>query len=406
MKKFRDMSIQERREYLERITGIEFGDLETDLERLNSVIENVVGRITLPVGVVFGNINGRDRIIFLSLEEPSVVAAANKAFKLSDGFVGSYSGSVMIGNIYIRGNAREILDRLNHIRDDLERESRDRLRKLEKYGGGFQGIDIHTISNTRGEFVRLDFRINVGDAMGANIINSFLEDISEYIKSKVDGKVLLRILSNLSIHRRVTVTAKWSERLREEVESRGMNYTEVLDDFLDVISIAHSDIYRKTTYNKGIMNGISSAALAYGQDWRAIEASIHTYSNYFQIPLTTFWREGNILYGKIDVPMAVGTVGGSVKSLSHPKVLMDISGVKDSGDLGIIMASVGLANNFGANFHLSTEGIQRGHMKLHARNIAISVGAQGEEIDRIVEEMIRANRFSYEFARELLGKIR
>lgn len=406
MKKFRDMSIQERKEYLEKITGKRFGDLETDLESLNSVIENVVGRITLPVGVVFGNINGKDRIIFLSLEEPSVVAAANKAFKLSDGFAGNYSGSIMTGNIYIKGNSREIIDRLNQIRGDIEKEARERLKKLEKYGGGFQGLDFQDIANTRGEFVRLDFRINVGDAMGANIINSFLEEISEYLRPMINGKIILRILTNLSIHRRVTVIAKWGEKLREEIESKGMDYNQVLNDFIDVVSIAHSDVYRRTTYNKGIMNGISSAALAYGQDWRAVEACIHTYSSYFQTPLTTFWIDGKTLYGKIDVPIAVGTVGGSTKSLSHPKALMEISGVENSGDLAILIASVGLANNFGANFHLATEGIQRGHMKLHARNIAISVGAQGEEIDRIVDRMIKANKFSYEFAKELLEEIR
>ncbi|MEM4699288.1 MAG: hypothetical protein QXU27_02460, partial [Candidatus Anstonellales archaeon] len=200
--------------------------------------------------------------------------------------------------------------------------------------------------------------------------------------------------------------ASWGDKLRADIESKGIDYQQAISDILDVISLAQSDIYRKTTYNKGIMNGISAAALAYGQDWRAIEAAIHTYSNYFQLSLTNFWYEDGKLHGKIEVPIAVGTVGGSIKSLNHARTLLELSNVKNSGDLAVLMAAVGLANNFGANYHLAIEGIQRGHMKLHARNIAISVGAKGEEIDRIVNEMVKNNRFSYEYAKELLREMR
>ncbi|MEM2526352.1 MAG: hypothetical protein QXE47_01515 [Candidatus Anstonellales archaeon] len=405
MKKFRDMSIQERREYLESLIGKKFGELETDLETMNSMIENVVGRITLPLGVVFGSVNNQDRIIFLSVEEPSVVAAANKAFKLSDGFFGEYTGSIMLGHVYIKSNpsiAKIIRDHLI----DIERLAREKLHRLEKYGGGFVELKVDDLANTRGEFTRLEFRINVGDAMGANIINSFLEEIADDIQNIIGRRATLKILSNLSIYRRAIVRASWGDKLRADIESKGIDYQQAISDILDVISLAQSDIYRKTTYNKGIMNGISAAALAYGQDWRAIEAAIHTYSNYFQLSLTNFWYEDGKLHGKIEVPIAVGTVGGSIKSLNHAKTLLELSNVKSSGDLAILMAAVGLANNFGANYHLAIEGIQRGHMKLHARNIAISVGAKGEEIDRIVNEMVKNNRFSYEYAKELLGEMR
>ncbi|MEM2054246.1 MAG: hypothetical protein QW336_00430 [Candidatus Anstonellales archaeon] len=405
MKKFRDMSIQERREYLESLIGKKFGELETDLETMNSMIENVVGRITLPLGVVFGSVNNQDRIIFLSVEEPSVVAAANKAFKLSDGFFGEYTGSIMLGHVYIKSNpsiAKIIRDHLI----DIERLAREKLHRLEKYGGGFVELKVDDLANTRGEFTRLEFRINVGDAMGANIINSFLEEIADDIQNIIGRRATLKILSNLSIYRRAIVRASWGDKLRADIESKGIDYQQAINDILDVISLAQSDIYRKTTYNKGIMNGISAAALAYGQDWRAIEAAIHTYSNYFQLSLTNFWYEDGKLHGKIEVPIAVGTVGGSIKSLNHAKTLLELSNVKSSGDLAILMAAVGLANNFGANYHLAIEGIQRGHMKLHARNIAISVGAKGEEIDRIVNEMVKNNRFSYEYAKELLGEMR
>ncbi|MEM0455690.1 MAG: hypothetical protein QXL02_00315 [Candidatus Anstonellales archaeon] len=405
MKKFRDMSIQERREYLESLVGKQFGELETDLETMNSMIENVVGRITLPLGVVFGSVNNQDRIIFLSVEEPSVVAAANKAFKLSDGFFGEYTGSIMLGHVYIKSNpsiAKIIRDHLV----DIEKLAREKLRRLEKYGGGFVDLKVDDLANTRGEFTRLEFRINVGDAMGANIVNSFLEEIADDIQNITGRRATLKILSNLSIYRRAIVRASWGDKLRADIESKGIDYQQAISDILDVISLAQSDIYRKTTYNKGIMNGISAAALAYGQDWRAIEAAIHTYSNYFQLSLTNFWYEDGKLHGKIEVPIAVGTVGGSIKSLNHARTLLELSNVKNSGDLAILMAAVGLANNFGANYHLAIEGIQRGHMKLHARNIAISVGAKGEEIDRIVNEMVKNNRFSYEYAKELLREIR
>lgn len=401
------MSLDEKKKYIEQIAGKSFGSLETDLEALDKLVENVVGRITLPVGVVFGNINGKDRMIFLAIEEPSVIAAANKAFKLTDWVTAKYSGSVMIGTMYIKTRDSYVLKQeLENIKDQIDGISKTKLQRLEKYGGGYVGMNISRFDNIRGEFVKLEFLLNVGDAMGANIINSFLEEISLDIERLVSEKTILRILSNLSVYRKVYVKARWGEKLKKELEEKGLRYHEEMERFLDVISIAHSDIYRKTTYNKGAMNGISAAALAYGQDWRAIEAGIHTYTNYFQIPLVTYWKQDEVIYGSLEAPIAVGKVGGSVNSLNHAKTLMELSNVKDSGDLAMLMGAVGLANNFGANLHLTIEGIQKGHMKLHARNIAVSVGAKGEEVDRLVEMMINEKKYSYEYAKKLLEMIR
>lgn len=407
MKKFKDMDIEERRKYIEEITGKKFGVLETEESILNTLVENVVGRINLPLGVVFGKINNRERIIFLSIEEPSVIAAANKAFKLMDSLEASYSGSIMIGTIYIKThNSLLLKQKLETNKPDLEKLAEAKLEKLKKYGGGFKELNIYRFNNIRGEFVKLEFLINVGNAMGANIINTFLEDIANDLVNYIEGAIILKILSNLSIYRMVYIKASWGDKLKAEIEERGFSYEEGIERFLDVISIAHSDIYRKTTYNKGAMNGISAAAIAYGQDWRAIEAGIHSYTNYFQIPLVNYWKVGEKIYGSLEAPIAVGSVGGSVKALNHAKTTMEISGINDAGDLAILLGAVGLANNFGANFHLAMEGIQKGHMRLHARNIAISVGAKGEEINKLVEEMIKNNKYSYEFAKEILERLR
>ncbi len=407
MKKFRDMNLEERRRYLEEISGKNFNSLETDLDTLNRLVENVIGRITLPVGVVFGKINGVDRIIFLAIEEPSVIAAANKAFKLSDWVIASYSGSIMIGTIYLKtDNSIALIQELEKIKDQIDLIAKTKLQRLEKYKGGYIQMNISRFDNIRGEFVKLEFLINVGDAMGANIVNSFLEDISIDIEKLIGQRAILRILSNFSIHRKVYIKARWGEKLKEEIQSKGLDYKEQINRFLDVISIAHSDIYRKTTYNKGTMNGISAAALAYGQDWRAIEAGIHSYTNYLQIPLVNYWEQDGAIYGSLEAPIAVGSVGGSVKSLNHAKTLMEISNIKDSGDLAMLIGAVGLANNFGANLHLTIEGIQKGHMKLHARNIAISIGAVGDEIDKLVDIMIKDGKYSYEYAQKMLEMIR
>jgi len=376
--KFRDMSIEQRIKYLKSIIpDIEVPNLS--IEIANNIIENVVAKAELPIGLVFGRINDEDRIIALALEEPSVVAAANKAFKSAKWVKAQADESIMIGTLYVKDSINKVIAK----KDEIISRSKELTKSLEKYGGGFKDLKIDEITTIRGKFTRLMFLINVGDAMGANIINTFLESIELF------ELPVLRILSNYAIYRKAYVEACW------EISD--------IDKFLDVISIAEADKFRKVTYLKGFMNGVSAAAIAYGQDWRAIEAGIHAYA-YLEKNITSYWEKGGLLYGRAEIPLAVGTVGGATKVLPHAKFSMKLSKVKNSKDLAMLMASVGLMNNFGANYHLATEGIQKGHMKLHARNIALSVGATSEIIDKVVDEMIKANNFSYEFAKGLVWK--
>ena len=407
MKKFREMSIEERKIYLESL-GIPKDSLNIPtltIEDANSIIEHVIGVASLPIGLVFGRINGEDRIIPLAIEEPSVVAAANKAFKLSDGFKAWANKSEMVSTIYINTNkSKELLETIIKLKDRIESLAKEKAKRMEKYGGGFRKMWFESLFNHRGEFIAFYFVIDVSNAMGANMLNSFAEEMAHELEFLLGEKAILKILSNLSIYRKAYAEATWSESLEQDLRKRNMSWEEGIERFLDVVSIAQTDVFRLTTFNKGIMNGISGVAMAFGQDWRAIEAGAHTYSLIQRKPLANYWLEGNKLKGKIEVPLAVGTVGGAIKSLPHAQASFQISKVKTAQELSSLMAAVGLANNFSANYHLAIEGIQQGHMKLHARNVAFSVGARGKLVEKIAKKMIEDKNISYEYAQKLLDE--
>lgn len=408
--KFYQMSIEERRKFLGLKEGFLPGDLSLDVA--NVMIENVVGVIELPVGVVFMKINGEERTIPMAIEEASVIAAANKASKMAlpKGFEAWADEPVMIGQVQFKvSDSREALEQLNASKEELEELLEDMTSHLKKYGGGFRGLRFKALPTQRGEFVVLEFLISTGDAMGANTINTIAEELGLEIERRFGFEYRLRILSNLAIYRKAYSKAHWSfEKIEEDARKKGFSGEEAVERFLDGYTFAREDVFRLTTSNKGIMNGVDAVALATGQDWRAIEAGAHMYSSWNGFkPLATYWKaeDGGIM-GRIEMPIQVGTVGGSTGVLPHAKHSFLLMKVKNARELAAVMASVGLANNFAAIYALSTEGIQKGHMKLHVRSLAIMAGATPEEAEKLKDMFEASHRVRFQDVKEALSRLR
>ena len=347
-------------------------------------------------------INDKDYIIPMVSEEASVIAAASNAAKLarsSGGFYTSNTGSIMIAQIQIVG-----VKDVNYTRMVIY-ENKEKILKicndidpvLVKFGGGALDIDVRVIETNFENMVILHLKVNTLDAMGANAVNTMAEAVAPFIETITGGTVYLRILSNLAIERLV--------RARTKIKKEELGGEEVVDKIILAYTFAEADPFRATTHNKGIMNGISAVVLATGNDTRAIEAGAHAYASITGSykPLTKWEKDNNgDLVGTIELPLALGLVGGATKIHPTAKTVVKILGVKSATELGEIVASVGLAQNLAAIKALATEGIQRGHMSLHAKNIASVAGAKGEELDRIVKKMIEDKNINLEYAKSLL----
>lgn len=374
------------------------------LEIADKMVENVFGAIHLPVGLATNFvINGKEVIIPMAVEEPSVIAAACRAAKqtLPRGFKADADEPVMIGQLQIV----DIID-VNQARKNLDLNKKTILKKAqefmkphERYGCGVNDLRYRLLEGTSKPMIVIDFFINVGDAQGANMINSTLEGVSQYIAPLTDGKIKLRIISNLADRRKVRASAVWK---KEEVGS------EVIEGVMHAYELAKADVYRCATHNKGIMNGIDAVVLATGNDWRSVEAGAHAYAalgGYH--PLTHYEKNRNgDLIGSIELPLAVATVGPAISTNPTTRIILKIIGANSSAELGMAMACVGLANNFAALSALSTTGIQEGHMKLHARNVAMFAGAKKDEIDEVSAILAKEKNFSVERAAEIIKKLR
>ncbi|MFA5050130.1 MAG: hydroxymethylglutaryl-CoA reductase, degradative [Candidatus Micrarchaeia archaeon] len=376
-----------------------------DLNVADRMIENVIGAVHLPLGIATNFvINGKETIIPMALEEPSVIAAASNAAKLSlpEGFISIAQEPVMIGQIQIVDikDAKKAIEIFNKNKKEIFDYAKQFALDMEKYGGGLVDVSIRKLDTIRGKMLICEASINVCDAMGANTINTVLEKLSPYLANLLGGKIRLRILTNLAVKRKVKASAIWKKEAIGE---------DAIEGILDGYAFAKSDIYRCATNNKGIMNGMDSIAIATGNDWRAVEAGAHAYASiegYKPLASYTKTEKGDIL-GEIELPLSVGTVGGAINTLPQTKTMFKIMGIKSSGELSMIMACVGLANNFAALKALSTEGIQKGHMGLHARNICVMAGAKTpKEIDKLTEILARENNFSLGFAKQKLGEMR
>lgn len=374
------------------------------IEVADKNVENVIGAVHLPLGIATHfKINGKDVLIPMAVEEPSVIAGACRAAKqaLPDGFKAEADESIMIGQIQIVGvpNANVALKNLDINRKEIMKAASEFMKPHEKYGCGVRGFEAKTLETDRGEMVIVDFQIAVGDAQGANMVNTTLEGVASEIAQLTGGEIRLRIVSNLAVKRKARASAVWKKDIVGQ---------DTIEGVLDAYEFARTDVYRCATHNKGIMNGISAVAVATGNDWRSVEAGAHSYAALGQYhPLTKFYKnEKGDLVGSIELPLALATVGPAVNSSPTAKIALKIAGVKSSRELAMMMACVGLASNFAAISALSTVGIQKGHMKLHARNIASYAGATSKDIDVVASKLAGEKNFTIERATEILKEMK
>jgi hydroxymethylglutaryl-CoA reductase len=364
------------------------------------MIENVIGTMQLPLGIATNFIiNGRELLIPMAIEETSVVAAASNAAKMArpDGFKAKATEPVMIGQIQILNPARDAKEKIEEQKEEILSLANAQDKILVDLGGGAKDLEIRWLSN---DMIVVHLLVDVRDAMGANAVNTMAEAVAPLLERITGGKALLRIISNLAIYRLAEAEVIYKKE--------AIGGEEVVDKVVKAYEFAALDVFRAATHNKGIMNGIDAVVIATGNDWRAVEAGAHAYAamNGYK-PLTTWSKlENGDLYGKIKLPLAVGIVGGATKVHPMARICLKILGIKTAKELAEIMASVGLAQNFAALRALATKGIQAGHMKLHAQNIAVMAGAKGEEIEIVAKKMIEEGKIRMDRAKEILDGIR
>lgn len=372
----------------------------------NNMIENVFSVMPLPMGVAVNfTINDKDYIIPMAVEEASVVAAASNAAKMArikGGFFSSNTGPMMRAQIQLVDidDPHSARLKLFEARDQIIKMANEKDPVLVSLGGGMIDLEVHLIPSPAGTMVVAHLIVDTRDAMGANAVNTMAEAIAPYMEKLTGGKVYLRILSNLADKRLA--------RVRTEIDKEALGGEEIVDGIVWAYTFAEADPYRAATHNKGIMNGIIPVVIATGNDSRAIESGAHAYAarkgHYGSL---TQWGKNKVgnLVGSIEVPMAVGLVGGATKVHPIAKIAVKILGVKSAVELGEVIAAVGLAQNLTALKALATEGIQRGHMSLHARNIALTAGATPQILEQVVDEMILTKKIRQDFAEELVKKL-
>ncbi|HKJ26029.1 MAG TPA: hydroxymethylglutaryl-CoA reductase, degradative [Anaerolineales bacterium] len=388
------------------------GESALSLEQADHMIENVVGLHSLPLGIGLNFIiNGREVLVPMTVEEPSVVAGASYMAKLvrtGGGFRASTTAPEMIGQMQLLD-----IDNLHAARaailakkDALLEEAATIDPILMKLGGGPRDLQVRFIEESPiGSFIVIHLIYDVRDAMGANAVNTACERLSPMIEEITGGRVHLRILSNLADRR----LAKAECMIPLEALAFGdYSAEEVRDGIIEAWAFAAADPYRAATHNKGIMNGIDAVVLATGNDWRAIEAGAHAYAvkegRYTSLSTWGKDAEGNLV-GSLELPMAVGIVGGATKVHPTARAALKLMEVKTAADLAEIIVSVGLAQNLAAIRALATEGIQRGHMGLHARQVAIAAGAEGEQIEMVAKRMVKEKTVRIDRAEEIMKEL-
>lgn len=377
----------------------------------DKMIENVIGTTQIPVGIATNfRINNKDILIPMAIEETSVVAAASHAAKLTlpNGFTAEADEPLMIGQIQIIGlkenqyepTKKMILDNKDKIKEITNKKDST----LIKLGGGLRDIEVRKVMYENGKggemFMVVHLIVDVRDAGGQNAVNTMVECVAKYLEELTGAKTRLKIISNLADRRLARAKTVWKKELLGK---------ELIDAFLDIYHLAVADPYRCATNNKGIMNGVDAVCIATGNDFRALEAGAHSYAarNGKYQPLTKYHKdkEGSLV-GEIELPVVVGLVGGATKVNPIAQISLKILGIKTAQELAQIIACVGLANNFAAVRAIAKEGIQRGHMRLHASNIAHQAGAKHGEIDIVAKHMIGEKNISESRAKEILEEMR
>ena len=371
----------------------------------NRMVENLVGVMPVPLGVAMNFlINGKDMVVPMAIEEPSVIAAASNAAKMSrlkGGFNATSTDPVMIGQIQIVGvqDAHGARFEILAHKAEILKHANEQDPVLVSLGGGARDLEVRIIDTFLGKMVIAELLVDCRDAMGANAVNTMVEAVAPMVEQISGGRVYLRIISNLAVKRLARAKATFTKE--------ALGGEDVVDGIVKAYAFAVADPYRCATHNKGIMNGVSAVVLATGNDTRAIEAGAHAYAARLghYTSLSTWEKDANgDLVGTIEMPMAVGIVGGATASNPVAKLGVKILGVRTARELAEVIVSVGLAQNLAALRALAAEGIQRGHMNLHARNIAINAGATGGLIDKVSEQMVAERKIRVDRAKELLEK--
>jgi hydroxymethylglutaryl-CoA reductase len=422
---------KERRQKIAEFAGLDDQDLAAlggglTAEQAEAMIENVIGRYALPVGLAVNFlINGRDMVVPMAVEEPSIVAGVSYAAKLARTGGGFHTGSsepLMIGQIQLLDltDLAEAIQQLKAAEPELLMAANQRHPSIQKLGGGAKELQYRPLPETpAGPMLVIHLLYDCRDAMGANAVNTAVETIAPLVEQITGGRVNLKILSNLSDRRLASAECAIPvERLAKD----GIPGEQVARSIFEAWAFAAVDPYRAATHNKGIMNGIDAVAVATGNDWRAIEAGAHAYAarndRYSSLSRWSLSSETNAssisgaeetgpnrltyLRGLLEMPLSVGTVGGATKSHPTARVSMKILGHPDARSLAELMVAVGLAQNLAALRALATEGIQRGHMRLHARQVALAAGAQGSQIQAVAERLVAEGNIREERARELV----
>ncbi len=410
LKDFHKKSLEERVELIKENSDV--GDAIEDLvgkgltnDKADQMIENVIGTYELPVGIATNfKINDKDYLIPMVIEESSVVAAASYGAKLarkSGGFHAKTTEPVMISQVQVTGLSdahaakMKVLEKKEELMDLADEQDP----VLVEHGGGVKDIRCRILNSSFGKYLIVHLLVDCRDAMGANAVNTMAEALAPKIEKITGGTVYLRILSNLADQRLARARAVWG---KEDIGK------DTVEGVIQAYEFARVDPYRCATHNKGVMNGVTAVVSATGNDTRAVESGAHSYaaSGGGYSPLTTWEKtENGDLAGSIEIPVPVGTVGGATSSHPGAQANMEILGVKSASELGEVLAAVGLSQNFAALRALASEGIQKGHMKLHAKNVAVQAGAEEEMVDEVAKRMIEEDKIRVDRAKEIVEEL-
>ncbi|MBX3204061.1 MAG: hydroxymethylglutaryl-CoA reductase, degradative [Labilithrix sp.] len=415
---FYKVTVDERRNLISEATGVSAETMASALDggglsadTADKFVENVLGTYGLPYGVTLNvRVNGQDHVVPMVVEEPSVVAAASNAAKMvrsGGGFQVEVDAPVMISQVQLIGVADRAAatSAILAAKDEILALADAAVPGLVARGGGARGLEVRELGQPEDAMIVTHILVDCRDAMGANLINTVAEAVADRLAALAKGSVGLRILSNLCDKRCVRVRCRVPA---DKLATEQMDGQAVIDGIVNASRFAELDPYRAATHNKGIMNGVDAVVIATGNDWRAVEAGAHAFAARSGVyrPLSIWRRDGDALTGFLELPLALGTVGGTLRVHPSARLSLDVMGVTEAADLAAVAASVGLASNLAAVRALATDGIQRGHMALHARSVALAAGAAGSEVERIAALIVEARDITVEAARRALAIVR
>jgi len=415
---FYKVSVDERRALIADATGTDARDIARSLdgggldgETADKFVENVLGTYGLPYGVALNvRVNGHDYVVPMVVEEPSVVAAASNAAKMireGGGFIAEMDPPLMAAQVQLTGvrNRPAAMQRVLEAREELLALADQAIVGLLERGGGSRAVEVRMLGTDDDAMLVVHVLVDCRDAMGANLVNGVAERVAPRLAELTGGRVGLRILSNLCDRRCVRVHCHVPA---SALATDAMDGSSVIDGIVNASRFAELDPYRAATHNKGIMNGVDAVTIATGNDWRAVEAGAHAFAarTGHYSPLAT-WRRSqhDVLVGRLELPMALGTVGGTLRVHPAARLSLQLLGVTSAQDLAAVAASVGLASNLAAVRALATDGIQRGHMALHARSVAVAAGATGDEVERVATAIVEARDITLDGARRALSAL-